>query len=103
MSSLSHEGVPNSEHSVCRCEPVQTFRGGSSQKLLTRSRLIVPSGDTKKMLVCAADEISMNVSCIIHVFVLVCVLPGAVFFYTITSEQIFRFLPFFGSIDGPDL
>ena len=46
-----------------RCNSVHTFHGGSTQKTLTRSRLVMlpPSGTERQLLACAGDEASLAV------------------------------------------
>ena len=57
---------------TCNC--VHTFHGGSTQKVLTRSRLVLPpSGE---LLACAGDEASLAVktSQCWHIIILSCLL-----------------------------
>ena len=46
-----------------RCNSIHTFHGGSTQKTLTRSRLVMlpPSGTERQLLACAGDEASLAV------------------------------------------
>ncbi|XP_070565742.1 E3 ubiquitin-protein ligase rfwd3.L-like [Ptychodera flava] len=52
--------VGDSNSLTCTCNAVQTFYGGSSMKLLTRSRLFQNPADCNKVLACAGDESSLS-------------------------------------------
>lgn len=49
------------ESSVCSCNTIQTFYGGSTQTLLSRSLLVPHPQNRDHLLVCAGDEASRGV------------------------------------------
>ncbi|XP_077978822.1 E3 ubiquitin-protein ligase rfwd3.L-like [Glandiceps talaboti] len=53
-------GLGNGSTSTCTCNEVQSFYGGSSMKLLTRSKLFPSPADHSKILACAGDEASLS-------------------------------------------
>ena len=54
--------------SVCGCNPIQTFYGGSTQTLLSRSLLVPHPHNKDHLLVCAGDEASRGVRTIFFLF-----------------------------------
>ncbi|XP_078593980.1 E3 ubiquitin-protein ligase rfwd3.S-like isoform X2 [Branchiostoma floridae x Branchiostoma japonicum] len=56
LCELESRLVGEDGRNQCSCHVVQTFYGGSTQKLLTRSVLFPSPGDPGQILVCAGDE-----------------------------------------------
>ena len=52
------------EASLCTCQPVNQCVGGSTQKLLSKSRLFTCPDDRNTLMVAAGDESSSSVSTI---------------------------------------
>ena len=46
---------------TCTCNAINTFYGGSTQKMLTRNRLVGTPGGRGGLLVCASDEATQAV------------------------------------------
>lgn len=51
----------SSDEEVVSVNPLHTFKGGTTSKVLTRSRLVHASHSTSSLLVCASDESSQSV------------------------------------------
>lgn len=64
--------LDNAGEPICSCHPVQTFFGGPSCKLLTKSAIFQNPENNGSILVCTGDEASKSALVSSLFFILMC-------------------------------